>query len=627
MEREADFLRSVHECVKGGGRVLIPCFALGRAQELCMLLEAYWERTQLSCPIYFSSSMTGKSTEYYKRFISWLNPALRDNFREGKRNPFDYKHITKFDKSYHEKPGPMVLFSTPGMLHSGNSLEVFKMWAPDPKNMLIIPGYCVPGTIGGQLMSGKREVTIDKRKLEVNLQVRTLSFSAHADAKGIKQLIANCRPRNVMLVHGEKPGMVELAGELTANGIPTYFPRNGDTVYITTPADVPVEMSPHFLKRALAIGGLRGTERAPGAEDGARRRKESPKAGCRSAVPFDGIVVVDESAGGDANPGKGGKGPHRLVDASEVPDLVDMPRQRFLVSSRLAFDPSTVAMVAAQCNLLPQVAAGEGPLDAADAALAVLFSALKSTLGAAGVRVFPGLAADSRRPDRLYVGEEAMEIYRLDALPPHEGDPRLFRELWLEDGWDAKFWEGEGAAARAAGVEELGVRWSEDSGTIAERAVRIAEDALRGDKLYPRVHPAGPLGARERGGRLARSPHLHERAGAPRRPSPPGRARALAGSGGGGAARRNAGRPIWNIRESPSRRSVALGSRDGAADPVLRRARGARAPPRARAGWGACALPLPRELFRGPRTLTSATPRAGWPGSARSRYKKKKKKK
>ena len=58
--RERDFIKKVHNCLDKGGKVLIPVFALGRAQELCILLETYWERMQLQYPIYFSLGLTEK---------------------------------------------------------------------------------------------------------------------------------------------------------------------------------------------------------------------------------------------------------------------------------------------------------------------------------------------------------------------------------------------------------------------------------------------------------------------------------------------------------------------------------------------------------------------------------------
>jgi integrator complex subunit 11 len=54
---------------------------------------------------------------------------------------FDFKHIRSFDRTMADQPGPMVLFATPGMLHAGTSLEVFKKWAPNEKNLVVIPGY------------------------------------------------------------------------------------------------------------------------------------------------------------------------------------------------------------------------------------------------------------------------------------------------------------------------------------------------------------------------------------------------------------------------------------------------------------------------------------------------------
>lgn len=205
--RERDFLKRVHECVEKGGKVLIPVFALGRAQELCILLETYWERMNLNIPIYFSAGLAEKANYYYKLFINWTNQKIKETFV--KRNMFDFKHIKPYERTMVDNPGPMVLFATPGMLHAGTSLEVFKKWASNELNMCILPGYCVVGTVGNKLLAGQRGlVEIDKKTIiDVKCKVENLSFSAHADAKGIMQLISMCEPRNVLLVHGEKGKM------------------------------------------------------------------------------------------------------------------------------------------------------------------------------------------------------------------------------------------------------------------------------------------------------------------------------------------------------------------------------------------------------------------------------------
>lgn len=249
--RERDFLTKVHECVKNGGNVIIPVFALGRAQELCILIESYWDRMDLDVPIYFSTGLTERATEYYKLFISWTNQKIKSTFAE--RNMFDFKHIKAWNKTYLDHPGPMVLFATPGMLNAGTSLQVFQKWAPDKKNMVIMPGYCVAGTVGAKVLQGQKNIQTDMyNQFEVNLQVRNLSFSAHADAKGIMQLIRMCGPRNVVLVHGERGKMDFLRSNIMKDFcIPCFMPANGENISIPTSKSIQAKISMDLLKSLL----------------------------------------------------------------------------------------------------------------------------------------------------------------------------------------------------------------------------------------------------------------------------------------------------------------------------------------------------------------------------------------
>jgi len=251
--RERDFLKKVHDCIDKGGKVLIPVFALGRAQELCILLETYWERMNLKCPIYFSAGMTEKANNYYKMFISWTNEKIRKTFVE--RNMFDFRHIKSFDRSYIDNPGPMVVFATPGMLHAGLSLQIFKRWCSDEANMIIMPGYCVAGTIGHKILNGTKRLEFEKGVVtEVKMSVQYMSFSAHADAKGIMQLISWCEPKNVMLVHGEGEKMKFLKAKIKSeHGIECFMPANGETAVIPSyNSTVPATVSVPLLKAEAA---------------------------------------------------------------------------------------------------------------------------------------------------------------------------------------------------------------------------------------------------------------------------------------------------------------------------------------------------------------------------------------
>ena len=70
-----------------------------------------------------------------------------------------------FDKGYMDNPGAMVVFATPGMLHAGLSLQIFRRWASNEKNMVIMPGYCVAGTVGHKILNGAKKVEMENRQV------------------------------------------------------------------------------------------------------------------------------------------------------------------------------------------------------------------------------------------------------------------------------------------------------------------------------------------------------------------------------------------------------------------------------------------------------------------------------
>uniref|UniRef100_A0A146KSZ9 Integrator complex subunit 11 n=1 Tax=Lygus hesperus TaxID=30085 RepID=A0A146KSZ9_LYGHE len=246
--RERDFLKKVTECIDRGGKVLIPVFALGRAQELCILLDTHWERMNLKTPVYFAVGLTEKANNYYKMFITWTNQNIKKTFVQ--RNMFDFKHIKPFDKSYIDNPGSMVVLAPPGMLHAGLSLQIFKKWAPNENNMVIMPGFCVIGTVGHKILNGAKQVEFENRQVvDVKMSVEYMSFSAHADAKGIMQLIQYCEPKSVLLVHGEAVKMEFLRDKIKQEfNLECYMPANGETCNIPTPHKLSIDVSLGLLK-------------------------------------------------------------------------------------------------------------------------------------------------------------------------------------------------------------------------------------------------------------------------------------------------------------------------------------------------------------------------------------------
>jgi integrator complex subunit 11 len=150
--RERRFLEAVHATVRGGGKVLIPVFALGNAQELSVLVDGYWRRQGLQVPLYMTAGMASKAAAIFATLSEWGSQSVRRDAASGDGSPFASPRFQPWQPAFVHSDGPCVLFATPGMLHGGTSLRVFKEWAPGPKNLVLLPGYCTSGTIGHMLM-------------------------------------------------------------------------------------------------------------------------------------------------------------------------------------------------------------------------------------------------------------------------------------------------------------------------------------------------------------------------------------------------------------------------------------------------------------------------------------------
>uniref|UniRef100_A0A8C9GQN2 Integrator complex subunit 11 n=1 Tax=Piliocolobus tephrosceles TaxID=591936 RepID=A0A8C9GQN2_9PRIM len=210
---ELELCNYVHECVHNGGKVLIPVFAIGRAQELSIILDEYWNKMKINYPIYFACGLAESANKYYRIYSSWINNTCVST---EVKDLFNFSNIYPFHSSYLSEDRPMVVFATPGMISSGLSLRVFKAWAPDARNLIVIPGYCVQGTIGNKLIMGEKQIKMDEKTIiNVACKIIYLSFSAHADSNGIQQTIKHVLPKSLVFVHGDKSGMHKLAKHMS----------------------------------------------------------------------------------------------------------------------------------------------------------------------------------------------------------------------------------------------------------------------------------------------------------------------------------------------------------------------------------------------------------------------------
>jgi len=234
-ERENRFTQTVADTVLRGGRCLIPVFALGRAQELLLILDEYWSaHPELhDVPIYYASSLAKKCMAVYQTFINSMNEKIRRQIAVN--NPFVFKHISNLKGIDHfDDIGACVILASPGMMQSGLSRELFESWCTDKKNGCIVAGYCVEGTLAKQILAEPEEITaMNGQRLPLRMQVDYISFSAHTDYKQTSGFIRQLKPPHVVLVHGEANEMSRLKAALvreyeadTTHDINIYNPRN-----------------------------------------------------------------------------------------------------------------------------------------------------------------------------------------------------------------------------------------------------------------------------------------------------------------------------------------------------------------------------------------------------------------
>ncbi|XP_065081556.1 cleavage and polyadenylation specificity factor 73 [Ochlerotatus camptorhynchus] len=238
-DRESRFTTLIQKIVQQGGRCLIPVFALGRAQELLLILDEYWSQNPelQEIPIYYASSLAKKCMAVYQTYINAMNDKIRRQIAVN--NPFVFRHISNLKGIDHfEDIGPCVVMASPGMMQSGLSRELFETWCTDPKNGVIIAGYCVEGTLAKTVLSEPEEITsMSGQKIPLNMSVDYISFSAHTDYQQTSEFIRILKPTHVILVHGEQNEMNRLKSALQREyendpnaNITLYNPKNTHAV-------------------------------------------------------------------------------------------------------------------------------------------------------------------------------------------------------------------------------------------------------------------------------------------------------------------------------------------------------------------------------------------------------------
>lgn len=225
-EVESAFIKSVNETLRNGGKVLIPIPAVGRAQELMMVINQYMKTGQLMEAPVFTEGMISEATAIHESYPEYLARELRQKILETEENPFDSEYFTNIEHSdAREEPlreGPCIIMATSGMLEGGPVLEYFKNIAPIQKNKILFVSYQVNGTMGRRVLDGSRQVSVVGKEgkieiININCSTEKLDgFSGHSDYNQLMSYVHKLRPklRRVIVNHGERRKCENLASSI-----------------------------------------------------------------------------------------------------------------------------------------------------------------------------------------------------------------------------------------------------------------------------------------------------------------------------------------------------------------------------------------------------------------------------
>ena len=238
-EVETAFIASVNSVLKEGGKVLIPIPAVGRAQELMMVIDQYMKSGQLTEAPVFMEGMIQEATAIHEAYPEYLARELRQKILETDDNPFDSEYFTNIEHpDAREEPlreeSPCIIIATSGMLEGGPVIEYLRNIAPHKKNKILFVSYQVNGTLGRRVMDGARQVSIMAKngKIEVvsiNCGIERLEgFSGHSDYNQLMSFVQRLRPklRRVLVNHGERRKSENLSMSIRRMyRISTHYPQ------------------------------------------------------------------------------------------------------------------------------------------------------------------------------------------------------------------------------------------------------------------------------------------------------------------------------------------------------------------------------------------------------------------
>jgi len=231
----AEFYQAIGAAFQRGGNVVIPTFALERAQELLYALRQGWERNLLppAMQVFLDSPMAISATEIFERHPEAYEPEVAELFRGG-GDPFDlpglhYARETAESEAINRFTGGAVIMAGSGMATGGRIRHHLRHNLWRPQAAVVFVGFAATGTLARQIIDGAQQVEIFGETIAVRAEIHTINgFSAHADQAELLAWHAQTHAGRTILVHGEAETMRVFATKL--NGAAVEIPALGDAI-------------------------------------------------------------------------------------------------------------------------------------------------------------------------------------------------------------------------------------------------------------------------------------------------------------------------------------------------------------------------------------------------------------
>jgi metallo-beta-lactamase family protein len=226
----------VRDTIGRGGSVLMPSFAVGRAQALLVTLQRLKAQGEIprDLPVFLDSPMALAATALYRRHARLLRIPARESkgLMDGVRAVETAQQSMRLARLRY----PSVIISASGMATGGRVLHHLKNLAPDPRNHLVFAGFQVGGSRGARIVGGEPQVKIHGEMVSIRAQVSQLEgFSGHADADGLMAWLGTLSrpPRQTFVVHGEPDAADTLRFRIQdALGWRVRVPQHGEQVSV-----------------------------------------------------------------------------------------------------------------------------------------------------------------------------------------------------------------------------------------------------------------------------------------------------------------------------------------------------------------------------------------------------------